>query len=345
MKLIIKKKSKFALIGHGYHLDCIFKELIKNQFPKPIIITHPKKLHLRDIKYNENDQNLYKKVFELEKFTKIFYVKDINSRKINTILKKNKIDYIFSLSSRFIFKKKIINIYKNKIFNIHPTLLPEERGGGIFTYRILNKKKFCAATIHIVDEKIDSGKIVLKSKREKLKGQMLPINYLKQTNLIYRSLIKKFIKKIVNKNVFILNKQNSSKNFYLPRFYTDLQGAINWSWSGDYIHLFIKACSKPYPGAFCYINYKNKPLKMKIYNCHYLKRLKFSHPWFVGKIFYEDSDVFKISVKEGIIIVKKKDIKLNKNIVLKKFVGKTLYNFPSELLKSMTDVTNVFKFK
>ena len=126
-----------------------------------------------------------------------------------SILKKYKIDYIFSLSSRFIFKDKLINTYKNKIFNIHPSILPEEKGGGTFTYRILNKKKFCAATIHIMNKSLDSGKILLKSKKKKFKGETLPVNYLKQTNIIYKSLIKKFIKKIISNTNFNLKNQKS----------------------------------------------------------------------------------------------------------------------------------------
>ena len=112
-------------------MNFLFDQLVNNKFPLPIIITHPKKLHLRDIKYSEKDLNLYKSVFELEKKTKIFYLKDINSNKVLSILKKYKIDYIFSLSSRFIFKDKLINTYKNKIFNIHPSILPEEKGGSV----------------------------------------------------------------------------------------------------------------------------------------------------------------------------------------------------------------------
>ena len=92
----------------------------------------------------------------------------------------------------------------------------------------------------------------------------MPINYLKQTNLIYKSLLKQFVKKIINNTKFILKNQNSFKGWYLPRFYTDVSGAINWSWSGENINLFIKACSKPYPGAFCFLKYKNKDLKMTI---------------------------------------------------------------------------------
>ena len=345
MKIKIDKNSKFALVGHGYHLNYLFNELIKNKLPKPIIITHPKKFHLRDIRNNENDSSLYKSIFDLEKKTNVFYIDDINSTKGNSILKKNKIDYIFSLSSRFIFKNKIINNYRNKIFNLHPSLLPEEKGGGTFTYRILNKKKFCAASIHILDEEIDTGQIVIKSKKEKLKGQMIPINYLKHTNLIYESLIKIFVRKIVKNSKFLLKNQNMSKGWYLPRFYTDISGAIDFSWTGENIDLFIKACSKPYPGAFCFIKFKKKNLKIVIYNSQFLKNKKFSHPWFVGKIFYETKDLIKISVTDGILIVKKKDLKFKNNTVIKKFIGKTLFNFNDKIVNSLSTVTNIFEYK
>lgn len=341
----INKNSKFALVGHGYHLNCLFNELIKNKLPKPIIITHPKKFHLRDIKNNKNDLSLYRSIFDLEKKSKVFYIDNINSKKGNLILKQNKIDYIFSLSSRFIFKNKIINNYRNKIFNLHPSILPEEKGGGTFTYRILNKKKFCAASIHILDEGIDTGKILIKSKKEKLKGQTLPINYLKHTNLIYKSLIKIFVRKIVKNSKFLLKNQNIAKGWYLPRFYTDISGAIDLSWSGESINLFIKACSKPYPGAFCFIKYKKKDLKIIIYNSHFIKKKKFYHPWFIGKIFYENKNIIKISVSDGILIVKKEDIKLKNNTVLKKFTGKTLFNSNDKILNSLSTVTNIFKYK
>ena len=109
--------------------------------------------------------------------------------------------------------------------------------------------------------------------------------------------------------------------------------------------MFIKSCSEPYPVAFCFIKYKNKYLKITIYNCNYERKLKFTHPWFTGKIFYENKNIFKISVISGIITVKKKDIKLEKNIILKSFTVKTLYNYSNELTKSLSDVTNVLSFK
>ena len=80
-------------------------------------------------------------------------------------------------------------------------------------------------------------------------------------------------------------------------------------------------------------------LKLTIYNSYYKKVKKFTHPWFIGKIFYEDENLIKISVIDGILFVKKQDIKLEKNFVLKKYKisyleWKTLYNYSSDLNES-----------
>ena len=84
---------------------------------------------------------------------------------------------------------------------------------------------------------------------------------------------------------------------------------------------------------------------MTIYNSTYQKNSSFLHPWFNGKIFYEDKSIIKILVSSGILIVKKTDIKLGDNIALKKFLGKTLFNYSKDLTNSVSNIPNAFKYK
>ena len=60
-----------------------------------------------------------------------------------------------------IISKKFINEFRQKIINIHPSLLPKFKG--LNTYeRILEKKeKRSGCTVHYIDEKLDNGKIIL----------------------------------------------------------------------------------------------------------------------------------------------------------------------------------------
>ena len=60
----------------------------------------------------------------------------------------------------------IVTYYKNKIINIHPSLLPEFGGKGFYGMKVHNaviksKKKITGATVHFVDEKYDNGPIII----------------------------------------------------------------------------------------------------------------------------------------------------------------------------------------
>ena len=59
-----------------------------------------------------------------------------------------------------IVSKDLIKIFRNKIINIHPSLLPKFKG--LDTYkRIIKRKKKTGCTVHFVNEKLDDGKIIL----------------------------------------------------------------------------------------------------------------------------------------------------------------------------------------
>ena len=340
--MIIGKESKFALVGHGYALYHLYHEFLKHNLKEPIIITHKKKFHLRDIKESNNNKNLYRDIFELEEKTKVHYVSDINSQQVLDILKVNKVTHIFSISSRFIFKDRILNKFKNKIFNIHGTLLPEERGSGTYTYRIMNKKYFCAATIHIIEKNLDKGNIILQSKKKKISKKSLPIDFIINTNKVYIDLIKKFSKIISNKKKINIKIQKEVNASYLPRFYTDRMGAINFQMDGRFIESFIKSCSKPYSGAFCYINY-NKPLKIKIFNAKFIKGHS-QHPFLFGKIYHQNKKQIKVIVKNGFLLIELKNIKFYNMKSKLLFLGKTLYNNFLDLHYSKTLRTSVFDY-
>jgi len=117
--------------------------------------------------------------------------------KILINLKKNKIDLICLAGFMKILSKKIINIYKNKILNIHPSLLPKYKGLNTHKRVIENKEKYSGCTVHLVNSKLDSGKIILQKKIKIFKNDneySLAKRVLKIENLTYPRAIRKFIK-------------------------------------------------------------------------------------------------------------------------------------------------------
>ena len=85
--------------------------------------------------------------------------------KLLFLFKKSKIDYIILCGFLLKIPYLIISKYKNKIINIHPSLLPKYGGKGMYGSRvhkavILNNEKKSGITIHFVNEEYDKGTVL-----------------------------------------------------------------------------------------------------------------------------------------------------------------------------------------
>ena len=63
-----------------------------------------------------------------------------------------------------ILSKNFIKNFKGKILNIHPSLLPKYKGLSTHKRALKNKEKYSGCTVHFVNSKLDSGKIILQKK-------------------------------------------------------------------------------------------------------------------------------------------------------------------------------------
>jgi len=56
-----------------------------------------------------------------------------------------------------------LNKFKNKIINIHPSLLPAYKGGSAIKDSILNGSKITGCSVHFVEEEVDSGSLIMQA--------------------------------------------------------------------------------------------------------------------------------------------------------------------------------------
>ena len=61
-----------------------------------------------------------------------------------------------------IISKSFLRNFRNKVINIHPSLLPKFKGLNTYSRIIKNKEKKTGCTVHYVDEKLDNGNIIVK---------------------------------------------------------------------------------------------------------------------------------------------------------------------------------------
>lgn len=86
-------------------------------------------------------------------------------------LERNQVEYIALAGFLKLVPNTVIQKYRNKITNIHPALLPKFGGKGMYGHFVHEAviaagEKESGATVHIVDEIYDHGKILLQKKVE-----------------------------------------------------------------------------------------------------------------------------------------------------------------------------------
>ena len=79
---------------------------------------------------------------------------------LSKYLLKKRVDLICLAGFMKVLSKDFVKKWKNKIINIHPSLLPAYKGLNTHKRAIREGVKFSGCTVHFVNENIDSGKII-----------------------------------------------------------------------------------------------------------------------------------------------------------------------------------------
>ena len=151
-----KIKTAVFISGTGSNLKNLIRFSKKKNFPISIDLI---------ISNNPNAKGLsYGKIFKIKKKVFNFNNKILVEKKILSELYKYKIKLICLAGFMKILSKSFIKKFNGTILNIHPSLLPKYKGLNTHV-RALNKKdKFSGCTVHLVNSKLDSGKIILQKK-------------------------------------------------------------------------------------------------------------------------------------------------------------------------------------
>ena len=127
---------------------------------------------------------------------KVFNYKNkiIAEKKIISEIKNKKIKLICLAGFMKILSKNFIEIFKGKILNIHPSLLPKYKGLDTHQRAISNREKYSGCSVHVVNSRLDSGKIILQKKVKISKNETaksLAKKILIQEHILYPKAIKK----------------------------------------------------------------------------------------------------------------------------------------------------------
>ena len=157
-----KKNTAVLISGRGSNLLSLIKYSKKKKSLIRIVLVVSDNLSAKGLNY-ANKSKINNIVIKYSN-RKIF------EDRLLKLLKRNNVDLICLAGFMKILSGSFIKKFYKPILNIHPSLLPRYKGLNTHIRVIRNKDKYSGATVHIVNEKLDSGKIILQEKVKVLKS-------------------------------------------------------------------------------------------------------------------------------------------------------------------------------
>lgn len=209
--------------------------------------------------------------------------------------------FSLSLGAAWIFKKNVIeDVFQGKLFNLHGTRLPQNRGGGGFSWQILmgNRLGFCM--LHVLDAGVDTGDIVAHEEFIYPPSCRTPLDFA----AFYQEQNFKFLVSLLDatrgqQQAYSCVVQPEYLSTYWPRIHTSTHSWIDWSWSAAEIEKFICAFDDPYSGAQTF--WRKKMVRLKKAFANYQEG--YFHPAQAGLIYRVNKNWLCVACKDGAIII------------------------------------------
>lgn len=161
------------------------------------------------------------------------------------------------------FDEETINLFPQKIINIHPSPLPKYRGATPGPWQIINGETKSSVTFFQIDALPDHGPIISQIPFDISPTETADSFYKKAFSLAVNNL-QSVLESYLSTTKPLLTQDHTQKSYY-PKLTKDT-AIIDWSWELEKIERFIRALN-PWPIAWTFTSNVNGDLfKMKIFS-------------------------------------------------------------------------------
>lgn len=283
------EKLRIVFMGTPDFAVGILDAIIKNNYEIAAVITAPDKPAGRGQKI------LYSAVKEyaLSKNLTILQPTNLKDELFINDLKKLNANLQVVVAFRML-PEVVWKMPKLGTFNLHASLLPNYRGAAPINWAIINGETETGVTTFFIDDKIDTGAMILSKKTlinpDENAGQL----HDKLMELGCEAVIETL--ELIEKNNVTTTTQVETEEIKTAYKLNKDNCRIDWNKSAKEIHNLIRGLS-PYPCAWTTLFDDDKELNIKIYESKIIDEL---HNYDVGKIISSKKEI-RIAVKNGFI--------------------------------------------
>lgn len=175
---------------------------------------------------------------------------DPNTPETTAMVRELAPDFLFSFYYRHMLKRDLLITPRLGAYNMHGSLLPKYRGRVPINWAIIHGETETGATLHAMTEKPDNGAIVMQ--------KAVPIGIDDTAQDVFKHVTDAAVGALAAALPALVAgtaqhmPQDLSKGAYFGGRKPE-DGRIDFSWPARRIHDFVRALTRPYPGAFAVI--------------------------------------------------------------------------------------------
>ena len=180
-------------------------------------------------------------------------------------------------------------------FNLHASLLPSYRGAAPINWAIINGETESGVTTFFIDDKIDTGEILLQVKTpirsDETAGSLHDILMTLGAELVINTV------ELITKGDFVTQKQPEIAPTNAPKLY---KNTCHINWDDSLINIYNKIRGlNPYPTAWSKFICDKDEYTLKIYKSH----IEFSNHEYVNGSILSTKKSLKVAVKDGFLFL------------------------------------------
>ncbi len=314
-----KRNTRILFMGTPDFAVAILSHLINNDYNIVGIVTVPDKPSGRGLKVNKSAVKNYIEStgLQIPVFQPVILKDPIFANTISEL----KADIIIVVAFRML-PKIIWSIPSLGTFNLHASLLPQYRGAAPINWAIINGEKETGVTTFLLDEKTDTGAILLQEKVE-IEDNDNAGTLHDKLEIIGSQLVCKTIDQLICQEANPKRQELINPSYKPAPKLNRETSRINWNGNHIAINNLIRGLS-PYPTAYSTLTFMNKSIEIKIFDSSIITDQnidcgeRLSKP---GDIYSDRKTLLIVQCGEGLLKIEELQVAGKKRLKIRDFLA------------------------